>query len=253
MIEFQDVALSFNDHPVLDGISFAAHFSERIAVIGRSGEGKTTILKLLLGLMQPDQGAILVNGRDITNLSEAGLRDPRMNFSIVFQEGALFDSLSVRENVAFALRECGFLEEDEIEKIVRGLLGRVGIEQAIDRMPDELSGGMQRRVAIARSLAACSAPKMMLYDEPTTGIDPIAAESICGLIAELSSGVPPDRRGLIIVTHEVAYASRVADRFLYLKNGRIEFDGSIDSLKRTENAELRRFIRAILPAERLRT
>lgn len=247
MIEFQNVKLSFDHHPVLNGISFVAHFYEKIAIIGRSGEGKTTILKLLLGLMQPDSGAILINGRDITDLSEADLRNPRMNFSIVFQEGALFDSLSVRDNVAFALRDCANLAEGEIEKIVRELLERVGIEEAIDLMPEELSGGMQRRVAIARSLAACRPPKMMLYDEPTTGIDPISSENLCGLIAELSSGALPDRRGLIIVTHEVAYASHVAERFLYLKGGRIEFDGSLDALKRTENAEVRRFIREILP------
>jgi phospholipid/cholesterol/gamma-HCH transport system ATP-binding protein len=250
MIEFRNVALSFDRRPVLDGISFAARFYEKIAIIGRSGEGKTTVLRLLLGLMQPDRGAILINGQDITKLSETGLRKPRMNFSIVFQEGALFDSLSVRDNVAFALRECSQLDETGIEKVVRELLGRVGIEEAIDLMPEELSGGMQRRVAIARSLAACTYPKMMLYDEPTTGIDPIAAENICSLISELSSGSAPDRRGLIIVTHEVAYAAHVAERFLYLKNGKIEFDGSLDALKETSNAELRRFIREILPEYR---
>lgn len=246
MIEFQDVALSFDRHPVLDGISFAAHFYEKIAIIGRSGGGKTTVLRLLLGLLRPDRGAILINGRDITNLSEADLRAPRMNFSIVFQEGALFDSLSVRENVAFALREYSGLDDSGIEKIVRDLLARVGIEEAIDLMPEELSGGMQRRVAIARALAAIKPPNMMLYDEPTTGIDPIAAENICGLIAELSSGEPPERRGLIIVTHEVVYAAHVAERFIYLKDGRIDFDGSLDALKRTKNEELRRFIYRLL-------
>ena len=155
------------------------------------------------------------------------------------------------DNVAFALRETSTLDESEIDKIVRELLGRVGLEEAIDLMPEQLSGGMQRRVAIARALAARKHPDMMLYDEPTTGIDPIAAENICGLIAELSSGRPPSRKGLIIVTHEVAYAAHVAERFLYLKDGRIEFDGSLEALKGTENEELRRFIREILPEYRI--
>ncbi|GAB4548004.1 MAG: ATP-binding cassette domain-containing protein [Thermodesulfovibrionia bacterium] len=241
MIEFRDVALSYGNHTVLDGLNFNIGFHERVAILGESGEGKTTILKLILGLTRPDNGRILIDGKDITEMSESGLRDIRMNFSIVFQEGALFDSMSVRENVAFCLREYSDLTEDEIEGHVMALLKRLGIEDAIDLMPEELSGGMQRRVAIARSLAGCK-PRMMLYDEPTTGLDPITSDNICSLINDLSSGGPSERMGLIIVTHKVTDAAKVADRFMFLKSGKITFDGDIASLKRTEDPELRRFI-----------
>ncbi len=245
MIQFEDVRLAFNSHRVLDRVDFTARFHEKIAILGASGEGKTTILKLMLGLELPDSGRIVIDGRDITLLTESQLRDIRTRFSIVFQEGALFDSLSVRENVAFFLRENTGLSDEEIVKRVRELLRRVNIEDAIDLMTDELSGGMQRRVAIARSLASYD-PEMMLYDEPTTGLDPVTADTICDLMNELSSGVPPERRGLIIVTHDVAHAAKVAERFLYLKEGRIVFDGDLAALKSTEDPGLRRFIREIL-------
>ncbi|HXY53303.1 MAG TPA: ATP-binding cassette domain-containing protein [Nitrospirota bacterium] len=245
MIEFRDVTLSYNENPVLDGMSFSIQFHEKIAILGSSGKGKTTILKLILGLEQPDSGKILINRTDIANLSESKLRDIRMNFSVVFQEGALFDSLSVRDNVSFCLLEREKLPEDIVESTVKNLLDRVGIKDAADLMPEELSGGMQRRVAIARSLAGCK-PKMMLYDEPTSGLDPITADTICDLINELSSGNPSERTGLIIVTHDVADAVKVADRFLYLRNGKIRFDGDLGALTSTQDAELKRFIKDIL-------
>jgi phospholipid/cholesterol/gamma-HCH transport system ATP-binding protein len=245
MIEFRDVKLAYNESPVLDGMSLTIPFHEKIAILGSSGEGKTTILKLILGLERPDSGRILIDGKDITVLSEPELRDIRMNFSVVFQEGALFDSLSVRDNVAFCLREREKLPEDVVESTVKNLLSRVGIEGAVDLMPEELSGGMQRRVAIARSLAACE-PRMMLYDEPTSGLDPITADTICDLINEISSGSPPERTGLIIVTHDVPDAVKVAERFMYLRNGKIGFDGDLGALMSTRDAELKRFIKDIL-------
>jgi phospholipid/cholesterol/gamma-HCH transport system ATP-binding protein len=156
MIEFRNVFLSFGDNVVLEGFNLKADLHEKIAILGGSGEGKTTILKLLLGLEMPDEGAVMVDGIDLSSHSESQLRKMRMKFSIVFQEGALFDSLSVRENVAFGLRENSDLSEEEIEAKVREMLARVGIEEAIDLMPEELSGGMQRRVALARSLASWS-------------------------------------------------------------------------------------------------
>jgi phospholipid/cholesterol/gamma-HCH transport system ATP-binding protein len=241
MIELRDVTLAYGNNVVLDRMSFKAQFYEKIAILGGSGEGKTTILRLILGLARPDEGKVFINGQDITDLSESQLRDFRMNFSIVFQEGALFDSMNVRENVAFSLREYTKYSEDEIEKRVRELLSRLGIEDAIYLMPDELSGGMQRRVAIARSLAA-SEPKMMLYDEPTTGLDPLTADNICGLMNDLSAGAPPDRTGCIVVTHKVTDAAKVADRFMYVRNGGILFDGDLNALKNTRDAELRSFI-----------
>jgi phospholipid/cholesterol/gamma-HCH transport system ATP-binding protein len=245
MIEFRSVEIAFNDKPVLSGVSVAVRFHEKVAILGSSGEGKTTILKLILGLLDPDSGSILVEGEDITRMNEAGLRGVRRNFSIVFQEGALFDSLSVRENVAFCLRERGELPDAVVETTVRDILRKVGIEDAIDLMPDTLSGGMQRRVAIARSLASCD-PKMILYDEPTTGLDPLTADTICELMNGLSSGTPPHRTGLIVVTHDVADAARVAERFLFLRNGRFIFDGDLAALRSAADPGMRRFIKAIL-------
>lgn len=240
MIEFRDVSHAYGGNTVLDDFTFKADYYERIAVLGGSGEGKTTILKLMLGLLKPDSGRIMIDGHDITELSEAALRKFRIKFSIVFQEGALFDSMSVRENVAFWYREYAHYTEDEIEERVRTLLARVGIEDAIDLMPEELSGGMQRRVAIARSLAE-SGPNMLLYDEATSGLDPLTADNICSVIRELSEGEPPDRVGFLIVTHKVTDATKVAERFIYLKDGKLAFDGDIDELKRTEDLELRKF------------
>ncbi len=249
MIEFQNVSLAYGDKVVLNEVSFKAQFHERIAILGSSGEGKTTILRLMLGLVRPDSGIILIDGQDITRLSESKLRDVRIKFSIVFQEGALFDSMNVRENVAFCFREYSSYNEEEIEKRVRGLLGILGIEKAIDLMPEELSGGMQRRVAIARSLAGCE-PKMVLYDEATTGLDPLTSDNICNLIKELSKGEPPDRMGFILVTHKVTDAAKVADRFIYIKSGNIAFDGDIVALKNSGDPELGRFINELFIAER---
>jgi phospholipid/cholesterol/gamma-HCH transport system ATP-binding protein len=241
MIEFRNVTLAYGRNVVLKDVSFMCQFHEKIAVLGGSGGGKTTILKLMLGLIKPDSGQILVDGQDITVMSESELRDIRMKFSIVFQEGALFDSMNVKENVAFSLREYTKSSEEEIDKRVRDLLKILKIEGAIDLMPEELSGGMQRRVAIARSLAGCE-PKMMLYDEATTGLDPLTADNICNLINELSKGEPPGRVGFIIVTHKVTDAAKVAERYIFIRNGNIIFDGNIDELKKTEDATLKKFI-----------
>ncbi|RJR14694.1 MAG: ATP-binding cassette domain-containing protein [Nitrospiraceae bacterium] len=250
MIEFQNVSLSFNNnHAVLNDISFKAHFYEKIAILGMSGGGKTTLLRLMLGLVRPDSGKILIDGQDIVTLSESELRDIRMKFSIVFQEGALFDSLNVRENVVFFFREYSSLSEEEIEKKARELLGKLGIEEAIDLMPEELSGGMKRRVAIARALAGCN-PRMVLYDEATSGLDPLTADNICSLINDLAKGEPPERTGFIIVTHKVTDAIKVAERFIYLRSAEIAFDGDISALRNTEDPELRSFTEELHIAEK---
>ncbi len=223
MIIFERVSFSYGKRTVLKDISFSIDSGERVAILGGSGEGKTTILKLILGLLRPDSGRIFIDGKDLTDKAESELRDVRMKFSIVFQEGALFDSLNVRENVAFCLREYTKLSEDEIDRCVRELLRLVGVEHAIELMPDELSGGMHRRVAIARSLAVCD-PEMFLYDEPTSGLDPVNSDTICRLIIDLSKS----GKGFIIVTHKVYDAMRVAGRFMFLKEGAVVFDGSRD-------------------------
>jgi len=237
MIVFEKVFFSYGDQHILKDMSFSISEHERVAILGGSGEGKTTILKLILGLIRPDSGNIMLDGEDITNKTEDELRKVRMKFSIVFQEGALFDSLNVKENVAFCLREYSKLSEEEIDLKVREILKVVDVEQAINLMPDELSGGMHRRVAIARSLAACE-PRMFLYDEPTTGLDPINADNICRLILDLCK----DGKGLIAVTHKVADAVKVSERFMFLKDGMILFDGDKDMLLHSTIDEIQRFI-----------
>jgi phospholipid/cholesterol/gamma-HCH transport system ATP-binding protein len=251
MIVFRDVTLAFNSKVVLDNVSFQADFHEKIAILGGSGGGKTTILRLMLGLVFPDSGKIFIDGQDITVLSEARLREYRMKFSIVFQEGALFDSMNVYENVAFCLREYTKFTEEEIEQRVRELLRRLNIEGSMYLMTNELSGGMQRRVAIARSLAECQ-PKMMLYDEATTGLDPLTADNICSLINELSQGEPPERTGFIIVTHKVTDATKVAERYIYIRNGKIAFDGDIHQMRQTDDVEFRKFINELFVMEQCR-
>lgn len=237
MIIFDDVFFAYGERSVLRGVSFSIGFNERAAVLGGSGEGKTTILRLIMGLIKPDEGKILIDGEDITEIDEKELRDIRLKFSIVFQEGALFDSLNVMENVAFCLREYTKMSEREIEARVREILATVGVEHAIEFMPEELSGGMHRRVSLARSLAL-GAPKMVLYDEPTSGLDPVSADNICRLISDLSQ----DGKGFIMVTHKVSDAMKVADRFMFLKEGKLLFDGNRRGMFYSELPEIRKFI-----------
>ena len=246
MIVFDRVSFSYGALQVLRETSFSIKGNERVAILGGSGDGKTTLLKLTLGLLRPDSGRIIIEGEDITDKMEDDLRETRMKFSIVFQEGALFDSLNVKENVAFCLREYTKLPEEEIDRKVRGLLGRMGLEEALDMIPEELSGGMHRRVAIARSLAA-SEPKMFLYDEPTSGLDPINAEMICKLILDLAK----NGKGFIIVTHKVLDAMKVANRFLFLKKGGIIFDGSKEQLMHTPIPEIETFLSELRPSRLL--
>ncbi len=245
MIVFNRVSFSYGMHEVLKEVSFSIPFNEKVAILGGSGDGKTTLLKLIAGLLRPDSGRIMIDGEDITAKEEDELREVRTKFSIVFQEGALFDSLNVKENVAFGLREYTKMTEEEIDRKVRELLGKVGVEQAMELMPEELSGGMLRRVAIMRSLAAFE-PKMFLYDEATTGLDPVNADIICRLILDLAKG----GKGFIIVTHKVFDALRLADRFMFLKSGSILFDGDRNQLMHSSIPEIHVFLRELnLPSE----
>jgi phospholipid/cholesterol/gamma-HCH transport system ATP-binding protein len=237
MIVFDKVCFSYGTRQVLKDVSFSIYAEQRVAILGGSGGGKTTVLKLMLGLIKPDAGKIIVDGEDITDKTEDELREIRMKFSIVFQEGALFDSLNVKENVAFCLREYTKMSEEEIDQKVKELLRMVGVEQAVDLMPEELSGGMHRRVAIIRSLSAFE-PKMFLYDEPTSGLDPVNANIICKLILSLSK----NGRGFIVVTHKVSDAIKMANRFMFLKDGMIVFDGKKEQLIHTTDPELKIFM-----------
>ncbi len=243
MIKFDNVSFSYSARQILKDVSFSVGLNEQVAILGGSGEGKTTILKLIMGLLRPDSGRIMIDDEDITDKTEEELRDVRLKFSIVFQEGALFDSLSVKENVAFCLREYTAKSEDEIDIKVRELLRTVGVEHALELMPDELSGGMHRRVAIARSLAAFE-PRMFLYDEPTSGLDPVNADNICRLILELSKdGMAEEiKRGFMIVTHKVSDAMKVAERFIFIKDGMIVFDGNREGFLNADITDIRIFL-----------
>ncbi len=241
MIEFRNVSFAYGDRDVLRDVSFTIHIDERVAVLGESGEGKTTILRLILGLLHPDSGEVRIDGRDLATVPEGEMHPIRMKFGIVFQQAALFDSLSVKENVAFCMREYSHRSEEEIDKIVRAVLRTVGLEHAIDLMPEELSGGMQRRVAIARSLASCKS-EMILYDEPTSGLDPVNTDSIVQLIGDLAR----DGDGFIIISHDVVNAIRVANRFLFLRRGRLLCDGGRETLVKSCVPEVVAFIAASL-------
>lgn len=237
MIVFDKVCFSYGERQIIKDLNFSINFDERVAILGGSGEGKTTILKLIIGLIKPDSGKIIIDGEDITNKTEDQLREVRMKFSLVFQEGALFDSLNVKENVAFCLREYTKMPEDEIDRKVRELLRIVGVEHAMEFMPEQLSGGMHRRVSIARSLAACE-PRMFLYDEPTSGLDPVNADNICKLITDLSKS----GKGFIVVTHKVVDALKVANRFMFLKDGELVFDGDREKLLHSDIPDIQVFI-----------
>jgi phospholipid/cholesterol/gamma-HCH transport system ATP-binding protein len=208
MIEFRSVSKSFEDETVLKRVSFKINRGETKIILGVSGSGKSTILKLILGLIRPDEGQILIEGREITQLSERELVSIRSRIGMVFQEGALFDSLSVRENVGYRFFEEGNMEESEIDAVVLRLLGFVDLEESMDKMPAELSGGMKRRVGIARALAGN--PSVILYDEPTAGLDPITKSTIVELMIKLR-----DIEGVtsVFVTHDLQAASIMATKY----------------------------------------
>ncbi len=219
MIEFQDVTKVFDDDVVLKDVSFRISRGETKIILGASGSGKSTILKLILGLIRADAGRIFIEGQEITHMNEHELVQVRRRIGMVFQEGALFDSLSVRENVGYRLYEESQLSEEEVEVAVLRLLGFVGLVEAIDKMPAELSGGMKRRVGIARALVGT--PRVILYDEPTAGLDPITKRHIVELMIKLR-----DLEGVtsVFVTHDLQAASTIATEYAETdNNGKITF------------------------------
>lgn len=262
MIEFRQVHKYFDEEAVLVDVSFKIKPGETKIILGESGSGKSTILKLILGLIRPDSGQILVQGEDITRMSERELVQVRGSIGMIFQEGALFDSLSVRDNVGYRLSEEGKLGEEEINAETLQLLGFVGLREAIDKMPGELSGGMKRRVGIARALVGT--PKIVLYDEPTAGLDPITKRAIVELMIKLR-----DTEGVtsVFVTHDLNAASTIATEhamadkdgnisfqpageaadlldtgFIMLQNGSICFEGDYHGLMHSDTPYVRAFI-----------
>lgn len=236
-IEFIDVYKSFDDKKVLDGVSFGVEKSETFAILGPSGVGKTVMLTHIVGLLKPDKGKILVDGQDITNMSEAQLAAIRRRVQLVFQSGALFDSISVWENVAFPLTDTG-VSDEEIEHKVAEILKLVEIEELADLMPSELSTGMKRAVAIARALAA--EPQAILYDEPTTMVDPLMSQTINKLIRKMQTQLGLTQ---MVVTHDIANcAEKVADRVALLHQGKFVFQGTIPELYASDHPVVREFV-----------
>jgi len=261
-IEFRDVVLAFDDRVILDRLSFKVMKGETKIILGGSGGGKSTIIKLVLGLLKPDEGRILVDGEDITDFSEVQMMSVRKKIGMVFQEGALFDSLSVYDNVAYRLHEQG-RPEDEVEPEVRRMLRFVNLEDAIDKMPAELSGGMRRRVGIARALIGD--PKIVLFDEPTAGLDPPTARTICELAMKLrdledvssifvthemnnldylcSEYAVVNEEGQVVFEREGERLCLINSKVMMMLEGKIIFSGTDETLRKAENPYIHKFLR----------
>jgi phospholipid/cholesterol/gamma-HCH transport system ATP-binding protein len=259
-IEFESVSIAFEEKQVLDGISFQLVHGETKAIFGIAGSGKSTLLKLALGLIKPDSGRIFVLGEEVTAMTENQLFDLRRRVGIVFQESALFDSLTVRENVAFRLYEEGTVSEEEIEQRVREALSFVELEHTVDMYPSELSGGMRRRVGIARTII--THPEVLLYDSPTGGLDPVTSTTIIELVIKQRDLF---KISSLLVTHRLQdaftmgthYFDRTENRmkplpphtraavpmgFIILRDGKIIFDGDLKSLRETRDEYIREYI-----------
>jgi phospholipid/cholesterol/gamma-HCH transport system ATP-binding protein len=261
-IEFRDVVLAFDDKVVLDKLSFKVNRGETRIILGGSGGGKSTIIKLVLGLLKPDAGRIFVDGEDITDYDEVQMMPVRKKIGMVFQEGALFDSLSVYDNVAYRLHEQG-VPEDQVEPEVRRMLRFVNLEDAIDKMPAELSGGMRRRVGIARALVGD--PKIVLFDEPTAGLDPPTARAICELAMKLrdledvsSIFVTHEMNNLVYLCSEYAVVNDegqvvferegerlclINSKVMMMRQGHIIFSGTDEALRRADDPYIQKFLR----------
>ncbi len=237
VIAFNNVSISFDGRPVLEDVSFSVGRTQTLCILGRSGVGKSVALRLLMGFLKPDSGTIEVEGQEITCLDEDGMQKIRKRVTMVFQGGALFDSLSVRENVAFPLREMGNLSEEKINMLVEWLIELVGAEDVVDALPASLSTGRKRAVAMARALAA--QPEAVLYDEPTTMVDPIIARRLGALIQRAK-----DRLGFtsIVVTHDMRFAERLADTVLFLHQGRATFFGSLKDFMESPDPNIQQFL-----------
>ena len=222
---------------MLKEVSFCVNPGETLCILGRSGVGKSVSLQMLLGFLKPDSGVVRIAGEDICGFSEGQLQAIRRKVSMVFQNGALFDSISVGENVAFPLRERGDMEEDQIYQIVKGLLEMVGVAGMDNLLPSDLSTGMKRSVAIARALAA--QPEAVLYDEPTTMVDPLMRTCLGNLIERLKQQL---HLTSIVVTHDMRFAKKLADRVVFLHQGEARFSGTMEEMEKVDDPVLQEFL-----------
>lgn len=237
MIEVINLCKSFDENVVLDNLNLTIKDGETIVIIGRSGCGKSVLLKHIIGIMKPDSGQVIIDGQEVTRLNGKDLNELRMKFGMLFQGAALFDSLTVGENVGFALIEHTKSDEETIAKRVAECLEMVGLRGIEHLRISELSGGMKKRVGLAR--AVCINPKIILYDEPTTGVDPIMGDAINDLIRELQSKL---KTTAIAVTHDMISAYKIADRIAMLYRGKIIETGTPEEIKNTKNPIVRQFI-----------
>jgi len=236
-ISFQHVDKSFGEFVVLEDVSFYVLPGETLCILGRSGVGKSVSLQMLLGFLKPDKGMIKVAGEDICGFTERELQEIRRKVTMVFQNGALFDSITVGENVAFPMRERGEMAEDQILQVVKGLLEMVGVAGMENLLPSDLSTGMKRSVAIARALAA--QPEAVLYDEPTTMVDPLMAHLLGNLIERLKQQL---HLTSIVVTHDMRLAKKLADRVVFLNAGKAIFFGTMEEMERSPDPILQEFL-----------
>ncbi len=237
LIQFDRVSIAFDGRPVLEDVSFSVQRGQTLCILGRSGVGKSVSLRMIMGFLKPDSGSIQIEGREITGLPEEDMRDIRKRVTMVFQNGALFDSLSVRENVAFPLRERGGLDDDQIDQLVDRLIGLVGADDVTEAMPGSLSTGRKRAVAMARALAA--QPEIVLYDEPTTMVDPLIARRLGGLIQRLKHQLGFTS---IVVTHDTRFARELADSVLFLHQGKALFFGPLHDFLASLDPDIQQFL-----------
>ena len=235
-IVIENLHKSFGEKSVLKGINLSVEQGEILCVIGKSGTGKSVILKHLVGIIEPDEGAIIVDGVTMTGSKDSVKREIVSRYGILFQGAALFDSMNIFDNVAFGLRRRG-VDEDKIKIIVEESLTQVGLPDAGDKRPSELSGGMQKRAGLARSIAV--RPDIMLYDEPTTGVDPITAGVVDRLIVKMRDTFAMTS---VVVTHDMTSAYRIADRIAMVYEGKVIFTGTNDEIKKSEDPYVRQFI-----------
>jgi len=236
-INFEDVTKAFGDHHVLKNVSFNVMPGEMVCILGRSGVGKSVALRIIMGFLKADSGRVMVGDQDITDFTEDQLEVIHKKVTMVFQNGALFDSLTVGENVAFPLREKGELSEDQIYQVVDGLLEMVGVRDMRDQLPSDLSTGMKRSVAIARALAA--QPECVLYDEPTTMVDPLMGNLLGDLIARLKLQL---HLTSIVVTHDMRLAKKLADRVVFLYEAQAIFFGTYKEMEQSKHPIIQEFL-----------
>lgn len=237
IISFSHCSMWFGERRVLDDVSFSVNRGETLCILGRSGVGKSVSLRILMGFLKPQVGSIRVEGQEINAYTEEDMRAIRKRVTMVFQNGALFDSMSVRENVAFPLRERGGLAEDQIQDLVERLIRMVGAEDVADAFPASLSTGRKRAVAMARALAA--QPEVVLYDEPTTMVDPIIAKRLGDLIQRLKRQLGFTS---IVVTHDMRFAEKLADKVLFLDQGRASYFGPLKGFMESNDPNIQQFL-----------